>query len=77
MMNWTFILAYTGWSIYEIAICLSKYPLGFTVTETYLLLCIIADILPISVVLYTHFKNIHQVNRIFLMSWRNPLEGEN
>ena len=72
VMNWTFIMAYTSWSIYEIAICLNSFPVGYTVTETYFLLCIIADIIPISVVLYTHFKNIHQVNRIFLMSWTTP-----
>ena len=59
VMNWTFIISYTTWSIYEIVICIRSYPSGFIVTETYFLLCIVADIIPITVVLYTHFRNTH------------------
>ena len=72
-MNWTFIISFSTWSIYEIVICIRSYPSGFIVTESYFLLCVVADIIPITVVFYTHFRNTHQLNKIFLMSWNGFL----
>ena len=63
------MMAYTFWSIYEIVICIYGWPQSFYVTTSYYTLCAFSDFLPISIVLYTQFKSIHSLNRVFLLSW--------
>ena len=69
IVNVIFNMAFTCWSIYEIAICIHGFPQSFRVTTTYYILCAFSDFLPISLVLYTQFKSIHSLNRVFLLSW--------
>ena len=68
-MNWTFIFSFTAWTVYEIYLCAVSFRTGFWATESYYWFCVVSDLVPISVAFYTHLKNTHQANRIFLMSW--------
>ena len=69
-INLTFATAYCSWIVFDIVIASTGLPNKFIANETNMLVPLFLDLLPISLVFYTHFRNVHSVHRLFKLSWK-------
>ena len=65
LINATFATAYCSWMVNDIIIATTKLPGAFVTMELNMIINILFTMLPISLVFYTHFSNVHSVHRIF------------
>ena len=74
---WGFITAYIGWVVYDFCVYLKGYKDFFQMTMLWLLIPFVCNYIPISLVLYLHFRNVHSLGQVIQKWIKNIQESKN
>ena len=78
LIIWGFILTYIGWTIYVITASFVGYESLFELTMAFIITPGFCNFAPISLVFYTHFRNVTSVSTILSSAWsRGKGDDEN